>query len=57
MRLDLIFSMRDIYFNSNPNPLTKFTSSSRSTELKDIFPISMRKVISYVMKEGILLSV
>ena len=31
MRLDLIFSMRDIYINSNPNSLTKFTSSSRST--------------------------
>ena len=24
--------MRDIYINSNLNPLTKFTSSSRSTE-------------------------
>ena len=28
--------MRDIYINSNLNPLTKFTSSSRSTELNDI---------------------
>ena len=31
--------MRDIYINSNLNPLTKFTSSSssrRSTEFKDI---------------------
>ena len=26
MRLDLIFSMGDIYINSNPNLLTKFTS-------------------------------
>ena len=65
MRLDLIFSMRDIYISSNLNPLTKFTSSSRSTELKDILawnisqmitktiPISTRIVISYVMKRGI----
>ena len=28
--LDLIFSMRDIDINSNLDPLTKFTSSSRS---------------------------
>ena len=66
MRLDLIFSMRDIYINSNPNPLTKFTSS-RSTKFKDILPwnisqmitktipISTRIVISYAMKWGILL--
>ena len=65
VRLDLIFSMRDIYINSNLNPLTKFTSSSRSTELKDILPcnipqmitktipISMSIVISYAMKLGI----
>ena len=38
MRLDLIFSMRDIYINSNLNPPTKFTSSSRNTEFKDILP-------------------
>ena len=31
--LGLLFTMRDIYINSNLNPLTKFTStSSRSTE-------------------------
>ena len=30
--------MRDIYINSNLNPITKFTSSSRSTEFKDILP-------------------
>ena len=65
VRLDLIFSMRDIYISSNLNPLTKFTSSSRSTKFKDIFPwnisqmitktipISTRIVISYVMKRGI----
>ena len=65
IRLDLILSMWDIYINSNLNPLTKFTSSSRSTEFKDILPwnisqmvtktvpISTRIVISYVMKRGI----
>ena len=48
-----------------PNPLTKFTSSSRSTEFKDIVTwnisqmitknifISTRIVITYVMKRGI----
>ena len=58
--------MRDIYINSNLNPLTKFTSSSRSTEFKDILPwnisqmitktipISTRIVISHVMKRAIL---
>ena len=30
--------MRDIYINSNLNTLTKFTSSSGSTEFKDIHP-------------------
>ena len=65
VRLDLILTMRDIYINSNLNPLTKFTSSSRSTKLKDILPwnisqmimktipISTRIVISYAMKWGI----
>ena len=63
---DLILTMRDIYTNSNLNPLTKFTSSSRSIESKDIFlryisqiitktiPISTRIVINYAMKRGIL---
>ena len=31
VRLDVILRMRDIYINSNLNPLTKFSSSSRST--------------------------
>ena len=31
--------MRNIYINSNLNPLTKFTSSSRNTKLKDIPPM------------------
>ena len=34
----LILSMRDIYISSNQNPLTKFTSSSRSTKFKDVLP-------------------
>ena len=55
------------YFLRGMNPLTKFTSSSRSTKLKDILPwiisqmitktipISTRIFISYAMKWGILL--
>ena len=66
VKLDLIFSMRDIYINSNLNLLTKFTSSSRSTDFKDILQcnisqmitktitISTRIVTSYEMKQGIL---
>ena len=69
MRLDLIFSMRDIDINSNLNPLTKLISSSRSTKFKDMLssntsqmitktvPISMRIVISYAMKWGIVLCI
>ena len=65
VKLDLIFSMRDIYINLNLNPLIKFTSSSRSTKLKEILPwnisqmttktisINTRLVINYVMKRGI----
>ena len=65
VKLDPIFTMMDIYINSNLNPLTKFTSSSRSTEFKDILPwsiflkikktipVSMRKVKGYTMKWGI----
>ena len=37
VRLDLVLTMRDIYINSNPNPLTKFTSSSRSTEFNTYY--------------------
>ena len=67
VRLDLILSMRDIYISSNMNSLIKFTYSSRSSEFKDILPqniskmitktvsISTRIVISYAMKQGILL--
>ena len=65
VRLDLILSMRDIYIKSNLNPFTKVTSSSRSTEFKDILPwnisqmitktvlISTKIVISYAMRRGI----
>ena len=65
VRIDLIITMRDIYINSNMNPLTKITNSSRNTEFKDILPwnisqmitetllISKRIAISYAMKRGI----
>ena len=58
--------MRNIYINSDLNQLTKFSSSNRSTEFKDILPwnisqmitktipISTRMVISQAMKQGIL---
>ena len=59
-----MFSMRDIYNNSNFSLPTKFTSSSRSNKLKDILPckiskmitktipINTRIVISCAMKQG-----
>ena len=65
VKLDLILMTGDIYINSNLNPLTKFTSSSRGTKFKDILPwkifqmimktipTSMKIIISYVMKWGI----
>ena len=65
VRLDLILTMRDIYISSFLDSHTKFTSSRRSTEFKDILPgyisqmitktvpISTRIVISYAMKRGI----
>ena len=40
VRFDLIFAMRVIYINSNLNPFTKLTSSSRSTQFNDILPWS-----------------
>ena len=46
MRLDLIFSLRNIYINSNLNPLTEFTSSSRSTKFKDILPWNISQMIT-----------
>ena len=67
VRLDLMLTMRDTFINSNLDPLTKFTGSSRSTNFKDILPwnisqmimktipIIMKIIKSYVMKCGILL--
>ena len=46
VRLDLLLTMRVIYINSNLDSLTKFTSSSWSTELKDIFPWSISQMIT-----------
>ena len=66
VRFDLTLTMRNIYINSNLDPLAKFTSCSRSTDFKYILPcnipqmitktilISTRIVISYAMKRGIL---
>ena len=45
MRSDLIFTMRDTYINVNLGPLTKFTTSSRNTEFKDILPWNISKII------------
>ena len=61
---DVIF-IKDIYINSNLEPITKFSSSCRSTMFKDTLPwntsqlpltsisISTRIVIGCVMKRGI----
>ena len=46
VRLDLILSMRDIYINSNMNQLTKFTSSSRSTDFKNILTWNISQIIT-----------
>ena len=46
MRLDLILTTRDIYISSNLQPLTKFTSSSRSTEFKDILQWNIPQMIT-----------
>ena len=66
-RFGMILTRGNININSNWNPFTKFMSTSRSTEFKDIFPwivsqiitkaipISMRIVIMYVMKRGVLI--
>ena len=50
VRLDIILELSNIYIHSNLNPLTNFTSSSRSTKFKYILSWI---VISYVMKLGI----
>ena len=46
VRLHLILMMRGIYINSNLNPLTKLTSSSRSTEFKNILPWDISQMIT-----------
>ena len=46
VRLDLIFTMRDICINSNLKPFTKFNTSSRSIEFKDIFPWNISQMIT-----------
>ena len=70
MRHDLIFMVRDVYINSNNNPVTKLISISRSIQLKDILqcniskskmttksiPISTRTIKCSVMKSSIPLS-
>ena len=64
VRFDVIIMMIDIYINFNLKPLTEFTSSSWSTEFKDILSwnisqmitktilISTRIVISYANEMG-----
>ena len=46
MRLDQKLTMRDIYINFNLNSLTKFTSSSRRTTRKAIFPWNISQMIT-----------
>ena len=38
--------MRDIYINSNLDPLTKFSTSSSSIKLKNILPQNTSQIIS-----------
>ena len=51
-RLGLILKMRDIYINSNLNPLTKFTSRSRSTELKDVLPWNIFQITKTIPSQS-----
>ena len=65
LRRNLIFTMRDIYVNFDMDPPTKFSSSRKSTEFKNILPwnisqmimniipIIMRIVMRFVIKRGI----
>ena len=46
LRLDLIFSISNIHINSNLTPITRFTSSSRSTNLKNVFPWNISQLIT-----------
>ena len=51
-RLQLILTMRDTYINSNLDPLTKFTSSSRSTEFKDIISWNISIMIMEIVQNS-----
>ena len=46
VRFDLIFTLKGVYTNSNLNPTTKFTSSSRNTEFKGILPWNISQTIA-----------
>ena len=50
VRLDLILTIRDIYIKSNLNPHKTITSSSRSTEFKDILPWSISQMITKTIR-------
>ena len=41
-----ILTVKDIYINSNLNPLTKFTSSSRGIAFKDALPWNISQIIT-----------
>ena len=51
VRLELILTMREMYINSNLNPLTKFFRRSRSTELKDILTWNMSQHVLFEKKK------
>ena len=65
LRLNLIFTMMNIYINSNLTPIIKVFLRSRSTKLKNILPwnisqmimktipSSTRIIISSVIKQGV----
>ena len=46
VRLELILSIKNTYITSNLKPVTKITSSSRSTEFKDILPWTIYQTIT-----------
>ena len=48
MKLDLIFIMRDTYFNSNIDPLTKFSSNSKRIKCKKILPWHIFQTITRI---------
>ena len=59
VRLDLLLTMRDIYINSDLNPLThkdilKISSNGMSQMITKTISISTWVVISYAVKQGIL---